>query len=88
MKKTILSLALIALLAVTGCTTSDRNTAIATVGGGALGAVTAAALGANAGWIAVAGVAGATAGALYAKNQRTGECAYSNGDGTYSVRSC
>ena len=47
MKKTILPLALIVPLAITGCTTSDQNTTIATVGGGALGAVTAAALGAK-----------------------------------------
>ncbi|MEM1365830.1 MAG: glucose-6-phosphate isomerase [Pseudomonadota bacterium] len=87
-KKTALSVALIGPLALAGCTAAEQNTAIATAGGGALGAVTAAALGANAGWIAVAGVAGATAGALYARNSQTGQCAYARGDGTYIVRAC
>ena len=88
LKKTALSAVLVGPLALAGCTAAEQNTAIATAGGGALGAVTASALGANTGWTVAAGVAGATAGALYARNQQTGNCAYSNGDGTYTVRPC
>ena len=78
-------------LAIAGCQSMsrvDQNTLAGGVVGGALGAVTAAALGASAGWVVVAGAAGATAGALFARNATTGECAISNGDGTYRIVRC
>jgi integral membrane sensor domain MASE1 len=88
LKKTAISIAIISPLALAGCTTSQQNATIATAGGGALGALTAAAFTNNPGWIVAGGVAGAAAGALYARNQNTGQCAYSNGDGTYRVAPC
>jgi len=88
MKKTILAAAIAASMSLAGCTTRDQDTVAGAVVGGGLAAVTAAAIGANAGWIVVAGAAGATVGALYARNRTTNQCAYSNGDGTYTIRSC
>lgn len=88
MKKTVLAAALAASMTMVGCTTRDQDTVAGALVGGGLAAVTAAALGANAGWVVVAGAAGATVGALYARNRRTNECAYSNGDGTYRIRPC
>ena len=88
MKKTILAATIAASMSLAGCTTRDQDTVAGAVVGGGLAAVTAAAIGANAGWIVVAGAAGATVGALYARNRTTNQCAYSNGDGTYTIRSC
>jgi len=88
MKRTILAGAIAASLVLVGCTTRDQDTVAGGLVGGGLAAVSAAALGASAGWIVAAGAAGATVGALYARNRRTNECAYSNGDGTYTIRSC
>ena len=59
------------------------------VASGIVGAIAATALGADAGWAAAAGVATGVAGALYAKNQQTNQCAYSTGDGqTVTVSDC
>jgi hypothetical protein len=88
MKRTILAGAIATSLVLVGCTTRDQDTVAGGLVGGGLAAVSAAALGASAGWIVAAGAAGATVGALYARNRRTNECAYSNGDGTYTIRSC
>ena len=85
------SAVLFGALAVAGCQSvsqRDQNTVVGGLVGGGLAAVTAAALGASAGWTIVAGAAGATAGALYARNATRGECAISNGDGTYRIVSC
>ncbi len=88
MKRALLSGAIAASLLMAGCTTRDQDTVAGAIVGGGLAAVGAAALGASSGWVVVAGAAGATVGALYARNRRTNECAYSNGDGTYRIRSC
>ncbi|MEM7073869.1 MAG: glucose-6-phosphate isomerase [Pseudomonadota bacterium] len=56
-------------------------------GAGAAG-ITAAAFDASAGWIVVAAAAGAATGALIARNNQTGECAYSDGSGGYTTGAC
>lgn len=88
MRKYVLAATLAASISLVGCTTQDRDTVAGAVVGGGLAAVTADALGASAGWTVAAGAAGATAGALYARNRRTNQCAFSNGDGTYRIRPC
>ena len=78
-------------LALAGCQSTsriDQATFLGGAVGGGLGAVTAAALGASAGWVVVAGAAGATAGALFARNAATNQCAISNGDNTYRIVNC
>ncbi|MEM6712365.1 MAG: glucose-6-phosphate isomerase [Pseudomonadota bacterium] len=89
--KLAVSAVLLGTIALAGCQSvsqRDQNTIIGGIVGGGLGAVTAAALGASAGWVVVAGAAGATAGALFARNATRGECAISNGDGTYRIVRC
>ncbi|MBV6657848.1 MAG: bacteriocin [Devosiaceae bacterium] len=78
-------------LAISGCQSVsqvDQATLLGGAVGAGLGAVTAAALGASAGWVVVAGAAGATAGALFARNAALSQCAISNGDGTYRIVRC
>ncbi|MFN3227684.1 MAG: bacteriocin [Hyphomicrobiales bacterium] len=90
-KRIIASIVLAGALAMTGCQSMSRveqNTLAGGVIGGGLGALTAAAFGASAGWVVVAGAAGAAAGAIYARNTTTNECAVSNGDGTYRIVRC
>jgi osmotically inducible lipoprotein OsmB len=76
------ALACVAALGLTAC--ENPNT-VNTVGTAAVGAglatIAATALGAGAGWNIAAATAGATAGALYARNHRTNDCAYHTGDG-------
>ena len=88
MRNVILAAAMAASLILSGCQTTEQATVAGGAIGGTLGAVTAAALGANPGWIVASSVAAGTVGALYARNRATNECAYSNGDGTYTVRRC
>lgn len=78
-------------LALAGCqsmTRVDQNTLAGGIVGGGLAAVSAAALGASAGWVIAAGAAGAAAGAIYARNASTNQCAISNGNGTYRIVNC
>ncbi len=88
MKSVVLAGTLAVSMVLVGCTTREQDTVAGAVVGGGLAAVGAAALGASSGWIVAAGAAGATVGALYARNRSTNECAYSNGDGTYRIRRC
>jgi osmotically inducible lipoprotein OsmB len=83
-------LALSGALFTAGCqgTRLEQNTLAGGVIGGGLGALTAAAFGASAGWVIVAGAAGATAGAIYARHATRNECAVSNGNGTYRIVRC
>ena len=77
-----------AALALTACDNLDPNTvdtAGAAVAAGAIGAISATALGANTGWTIAAGVASATAGALYAQHRQRNECAYYTGNGDQVV---
>ena len=89
MKKSLMALPLIAALALSGCmTTGQQNQLGGAVVGGAAGLAGAKILGANDNWTMLATLAGAAAGTMIAKNATTGECAYSNGDGTYRTGPC
>lgn len=85
-------IAIVAALALTACENVDPrtvDTAGTAVAGGALAAISASLLGASEGWTVAAAVAGATAGALYARNRQTNECAFYTGNGDeVVVRPC
>ena len=88
MKRSLI-LASITSLTLAGCldTTDNRELTGAALGAGA-GLVGAAIFDANAGWTAISALAGAAVGTLIARNTRTNQCAYSNGDGTYRTVPC
>lgn len=82
---------LAAVLALSACENISDQTKATAAGGvaGAVGAgVIAQLLGASSDWVAIASVAGAAAGAIVARNETTGQCYVSNGDGTYSKSAC
>ena len=84
-----LILASLASLTLAGCidTRDNRELTGAALGAGA-GLIGAAVFDANAGWTVASTLAGAAAGTLIARNTRTDQCAYSNGDGTYRTVPC
>lgn len=89
--KSILPLVLASTLALTACmdmSAEDQQNVGGALVGGAVGLITAKALGANTNWTILTTLAGAAAGVMVARNQSTNECAYSNGDGTYTTRPC
>ncbi|MEV8468511.1 hypothetical protein AB0T83_17175 [Fluviibacterium sp. DFM31] len=78
----VLPLALVSALVVSACDNPNaQNQAGTAVAAGAIGAIAATALGANTAWTVAAAGAAATAGALYARNHQTNECAYHTGNG-------
>ena len=90
MRKTIIILVAGAAIALAGCaemTPRERQVTGGLVGATA-GLITASALNASAGWTLVTVLAGATAGTLVARNERTGMCAYARKDGRYVTRPC
>ena len=89
MRKLLTITALTGSMALAGCVTEEQERQItgAAIGGG-LGLITAKALGADNNWSVVSTLAGAAAGALVARNQQTGQCAYARGDGTYYRAPC
>ncbi len=88
MKRSLI-IASIASLTLAGCldTTDNREVTGAALGAGA-GLIGAAIFDANAGWTVISALAGAAAGTLIARNTRTNQCAYANGDGTYRTVPC
>lgn len=76
-------------LSLAGCidTRDNRELTGAALGAGA-GLIGAAVFDANAGWTVISTLAGAAAGTLIARNTRTNQCAYSNGDGSYRTVPC
>ena len=76
-------------LALAGCmnTMDDREMTGAALGAG-VGLLGATAFDADAGWTVASTLAGAAAGTLIARNTRTNQCAYANGDGTYRTVPC
>ncbi len=89
MKRTIMAIACTAILALPACNTTTSNDHLTGAAvGGVLGAITATALGADTNWLIVGTLAGAATGAIVAENQKTGMCAYSNGNGTYYRAPC
>ncbi|WP_133489627.1 glucose-6-phosphate isomerase [Aliiroseovarius marinus] len=92
MKKSVLTLACVASLALTACMsrplTDQEKTIIGGVAGIGAGLITANAIGANKNWTVLTTLAGAAAGIMVARNYHTNQCAYSNGDGTYRTAPC
>ena len=91
MFKPLLPLALVSSVALSGCmqmTPQQQTDTGGALAGAAVGLITAKALGANTEWTVLTTLAGAAAGVIVARNQQTGECAYSNGDGTYRTGPC
>lgn len=89
MRKILTIVAVTGSMALAGCVSEDQERQVtgAVIGGG-LGLITAKVLGADNDWVVVSTLAGAAAGALVAKNQQTGQCAYARGDGTYYRAPC
>ncbi|MCB1390361.1 MAG: glucose-6-phosphate isomerase [Rhodobacteraceae bacterium] len=89
MKSMIIAAAAAASLSLGACTmTQNERTAVGGLAGAAGGLILADALNANANWTIVAALGGAAAGALVARNSSNGQCAYSNGNGTYYTAPC
>ena len=90
MTKTFASLALVAVLATAGCQnlSAQDQANLGLLGGAAAGLITAQALNANDNWTILAALGGAAVGTMVARNNATGDCAYSNGDGTYRNAPC
>jgi hypothetical protein len=86
----MMALAAAATLALAACAgmTPQERMVVGGLAGATTGLIVADALNANRNWTIIAALAGATAGTLVARNSATGECAYSNGDGTYRVGPC
>lgn len=81
--------ATVAAVSLGACTmTSNERAVVGGLAGAAGGLILADALNANPNWTIVAALGGAAAGALVARNTRTGECAYANGRGQYYTRPC
>ncbi|WP_137700000.1 glucose-6-phosphate isomerase [Marimonas lutisalis] len=91
MSKSILTLAIAGSLALSACmpmTEQQKRDVGGAVVGGAIGLITAKALDANDEWTVLTTLAGAAAGVMVARNSSNGQCAYSNGDGTYYTAPC
>lgn len=90
MQKVVLSIGLAALLAAAGCDemTTEQKMVGGALAGAAIGIVTAQALDANDNWTILAALSGAAVGTLVARNEAEDQCAYANGDGTYTIRPC
>ncbi len=81
MTKTPLAIVLAAALGLSACNDPNTQETVGTgVASAAIGAIAANALGADAGWTAAAAVAAGTAGALYARNRQSNQCAYHTGN--------
>lgn len=92
MKKSVLTLACVASLALSACMNRPLTDQEKTIAGGlagiGAGLITANAIGANKNWTVLTTMAGAAAGIMVARNSHTNMCAYSNGDGTYRQAPC
>jgi hypothetical protein len=90
MRRPVLTAAAVALLALAACEgmTTEERMLMGGITGAAVGVLTAEALDADDDWTILAALGGAAIGALVARNDRTGECAYARGDGTYRIARC
>jgi len=85
---------LCATLGLAACDEQTTNTVGGAAAGAGIGMVSAQLLGASDAWTVAAGAAGASAGALYARNRSTGNCAFytgrtlPNGQPEVQVRPC
>ena len=90
MKKLAAPLLIIGALATAACaplSPQDRSN-LGLLGGAGAGLLLADAFDANPAWTILATVGGAAVGTQVARNTQTGQCAYSNGNGTYRVAPC
>jgi hypothetical protein len=90
MKKFVAPVLTVVALATAACqplSPQDRAN-LGLLGGAGAGLLLADAFDANPQWTILATVAGAAVGTQVARNTQTGQCAYSNGDGTYYVAPC
>ncbi len=89
MRQSLIILACTAGLTLAGCMDArdERILTGAVIGAGA-GFITAKVFDADSDWVVLTALTGAAIGALVARNTRTNECAYNNGDGRYRVRRC
>ncbi len=90
MNRFVLPIGLAAALAISGCEemTTEQQMVGGALAGAAIGIVGAKALDANDNWTILAALSGAAVGTLVARNRAKDQCAYSNGDGTYTIRTC
>ncbi|MDJ0825732.1 MAG: glucose-6-phosphate isomerase [Rhodobacter sp.] len=89
MKHRLTGLLCVAALVLPACDpNADPDQTAGAIFGGALAAITLAAIDADPEWIIIGTAAGAAAGALIAQNSSTGECAYSDGRGGYYRADC
>lgn len=88
LRKSMIALAAVAALAGCETLTPEQQIAAGGLGGAAAGLLTAKALNANPQWTILTVLAGAATGALVAKNNATGQCAYSDGAGGYYTAPC
>ncbi|NNU81507.1 glucose-6-phosphate isomerase [Halovulum dunhuangense] len=90
MSKPVIGAACLVLLLTAACEnmTTDEQMIFGGLAGATVGVVGAEALDANTNWTILAALAGAAVGTLVARNNRTQQCAYARGDGTYYVRPC
>ena len=88
-RKLTLSVALISL-ALTACdmTPRQQDDLGGALVGAAIGVATASLFDADRNWVIIAGLAGAAIGTMVARNDRTDQCAYAVGDGTYRILPC
>lgn len=89
LRSTVLA-ATLSATALTGCQSlSNQDEAnLGLLVGATAGVLTANALDASPEWTILAGLAGAAAGTLVARNSQDQNCAYARGDGTYYVAAC
>lgn len=86
MKNPLAAFGLSALL-LSGCMATDAEIAGGLIGG-AVGGLTASAIGSSDEWIVLATLIGATAGTLVARHAEDGDCAYADGRGGYYRAPC
>ncbi len=87
--KSLILVAVVTAFGLSACTMTSNERAVAGgLAGAAGGLVLANALDANPNWTILAALGGAAAGALVARNIRTGECAYADGRGGYVTGRC
>jgi len=87
MKKKVIAATTASVFVLAGCADLTEQEQAAIFGAGA-GAIVAQAFDAKLGGTVISAAAGAAAGSLIAQNTRTNQCAYADGKGGHTTRSC